>query len=59
MIAATLIAIYKRINKIETWGSAKRKFIYELEDKVLEIFFPYYASKWGYVKKTSLILDNT
>lgn len=59
MIAAILIAIYKKINKVETWGSAKRKFIYELEAKVLEIFFPYFAPKWGYVKKTSLILNSS
>jgi transposase len=57
MIAAILIAIYKKINHIETWGSTQRRFIYELEANVLKIFFPYYAPAWGYERKTSRRLD--
>jgi len=59
MIAAILVAIYKKINKVDTWGSAKRRFIYELEANVLEIFFPYYAPAWGYEKKISLTFDSS
>jgi hypothetical protein len=58
LIAAILIAIYKKINKVETWGSAKHWFIQELEANVLEIFFPFFAPRWGYVKNISQTLDH-
>lgn len=50
MIAAIFIAIYKKINKIEGFMIAKRRFVREMEMNVIETFFEVLAPLWGYSK---------
>lgn len=50
MIAAILVAIYKKINKIEGFMIAKRRFVREMEMNVIETFFEVLAPLWGYSK---------
>jgi len=58
MIAAILIAIYKKINKVEGWLIAKMRFTRELELHVIETFFEVLAPLYGYSKNIS-VPDNT
>lgn len=58
MIAAILITIYKKINKIEGYLIAKMRFVGELELYVIKTFFEVLAPLWGY-SKNILVPDNT
>lgn len=58
MIAAILITVYKKINKVESWLIAKMNFVRELELHVIETFFEILAPLYGYSKNIS-VPDNT
>ena len=59
MIAAILIAIYKKINKVEGWIIAKMRFSREMEMNVIETFFEVLAPLWGYSKKIPVPFDTS
>lgn len=59
MIAAILVAIYKKINKIEGWLVAQLQFVREMEAYVLKHCFEFLAPLWGFSKKSVLIYDTS
>lgn len=59
MIVAILIAIYKKINKIESWVIAKMRFVREMEMNVIETFFEVLAPLWGYSKNISVPINDS
>lgn len=59
MIAAILVAIYKKINRIEGWRIAQLGFVREMESYVIKNCFEFLAPLWGFSKKSALIYDTS
>lgn len=59
MIAAILIAIYKKINKVEGWIIAKMRMMQELELNIIEIFFEDILPMFPNSKKISLLFNDS
>lgn len=59
MIAAILIAIYKKINKIEGWVIAKMRFYQEMELNLIETFFEDILPMFPNSKKISLLFNDS
>lgn len=59
MIAAILVAIYKKINRIEGWLVAQLQFVREMEAYVLKHCFEFLAPLWGFSKKSALVYNTS
>lgn len=59
MIAAILIAIYKKINKVEGWVIAKMRMMQELELNIIETFFEDILPMLPNSKKISLLFNDS
>lgn len=59
MIAAILVAIYKKINRINGWQIAQLQFVKEMESYVIKNCFEFLAPLWGFSKKSTLIYDTS
>lgn len=59
MIAAILIAIYKKINKVEGWIIAKMRMMQELELNIIETFFEDILPMFPNSKKISLLFNDS
>ena len=59
MIAAILVAIYKKINKIESWTIAKMRFFQEMEMNIIETFFEELVSMFINSKKIPMLFNSS
>jgi len=59
MIAAILIALYKKINKVEGWTIAKMRFFQEMEMNIIETFFDELAPMFLNSKKISVLFNSS
>lgn len=59
MITAILIAIYKKINKVEGWIIAKMRMMQELELNIIETFFEDILPMFPNSKKISLLFNDS
>ena len=59
MITAILIAVYKKINKVEGWVIAKMRLMQELELNIIETFFEDILPMFPNSKKISLLFNDS